>query len=314
MFNDPRLARLFDLLAKGEPKAIVPTFAPRSESLCRYPWAESVLNMSIRHANRVLEDLTRGGYLKRQFYNKVIFCPSCNSQDLHFITLCPKCRSGHIISARVIEHSTCGMLATEEEFRNGIGFSCPKCHRELRLLGSDYQMPGIYFKCHACGELTQRPLEKWRCEKCHEEMERDEVREFCLYSYELSEVPTEHDLVGPIPRSQIEDFLIHEGYDIQSNVKVTGRSGAVHDIDLLATKTSGTLEHRLVVGFASHDTEIDSEEVIKLYAKAYDVSAQDIVMVAIPRLSEDAVQFASHYRIRVLDAEDLGRLHEKLLV
>jgi hypothetical protein len=314
MFSDPRLAKLFDLLAKGEPKEITPVFTPKSEVFCRYPWAESVLGMPIRHTNRVLEDLARGGYLKRQFYNKIIFCPVCNSQDLHFATLCPKCGSGHIVSTRVIEHSACGMLATEDEFRNGIGFACPKCHRELRLLGSDYQMPGVYFKCHACAELTQKPLEKWRCSNCHEEMERDEIRELCLYSFQLSEVPAEPDIPGSIPRGQIEEFLGHEGYEVQRNVKVTGRSGAEHDIDLLAVKNSGSYEHRLVVGFATHDSEIDSEEVIKLYAKAYDVNAQDIVMVAIPRLSEDAIQFASHYRIRVLDAEDLGHLHEKLLV
>jgi hypothetical protein len=314
MFSDPRLARLFDLLAKGEPKGIVPAFSPKSETFCRYPWAESILDMPIRHTNRLLDDLARGGYLKREFHNKIIFCPACNSQDLHFVTLCPKCGSGHIVSARVIEHVSCGTLAAEEEFRNGTGFACPKCHRELQLLGSDYQMPGVYFKCHACGELTQKPVERWRCSNCHEEMERDEVRELCLYSYELSEVPTERGLGGQVPRSQIEDFLIHEGYEIQSGVKVTGRSGAVHDIDLLATKNSGTFEHRLVVGFASQNSDIDSEEVIKLYAKAYDVNAQDIVLIAIPRLSEDAVQFASHYRIRVLDAEDLSHLHEKLLV
>jgi len=314
MFSDPRLAKLFDLLVKGETKEIKPAFTPKSENFCRYPWAETILGVPTRHANRMLDDLARGGYLKKEYFDKIIFCPACNSQSLHFTTACPKCSSGHIVSARVLQHVSCGTLATEDEFRNGTAFVCPKCRHELRLLGTDYQMPGIFFKCYACGELTQRLIEKWRCGNCHEVMERDEVRELCLYSYRMSEVPADRLVSAGIPRGQVEDFLTREGYEIQGSVKVTGRSGAVHDIDLLATKNSGTFEHRIVVGFASSDTEVDSEEVIKLYAKAYDVNAQDIVLVAAPRLSEDAVQFASHYRIKVLDSEDLTRLNEKLLV
>jgi hypothetical protein len=63
-----------------------------------------------------------------------------------------------------------------------------------------------------------------------------------------------------------------------------------------------------VVGFANGAEEVDSEEVIKLYAKAYDVNAQDIIMVASPKLSEDARQFASHYHIKVYNADELDQM------
>jgi predicted RNA-binding Zn-ribbon protein involved in translation (DUF1610 family) len=314
MFSDSRLTKLFDLLVRGEEKGINPIFAPKSESFCRYPRAESILGMPTRQTNQLLEDLARGGQLKKQFYDKIIFCPACNSRDLRFVTICPKCGSGHIMSAKVLEHIPCGTLAAESEFRSGATYICPKCRRELRLLDSDYRMPGVHFKCHACGALTREPIERWRCGNCREELEREEIRELGMYSYQLAEVPAERSRTGGVPRGQIEDFLIHEGYEVQTDVKVAGRSGAVHEIDLLATKTSGTFEHRVVVGFATSDTEIDSEEVIKLYAKAYDVNAQDIVLVAVPRLSEDAVQFANHYRIKVLSTADLDRIPEKLLV
>jgi hypothetical protein len=314
MFTDHHLSQLLDLLVKGEPKEIHPAFAPRSESYCRYPWAEAILEMPTRQTNRILEDLVRSGHFRKVFHDKIIFCPACNSRELRFVTACPKCSSLNILAVQVLQHIPCGHVGIEQEFRNGTASVCPQCRRELRLLGSDYQMPGIYFKCYACGDLTQKPRERWHCGNCREEMERDEIREVCLYSYQLSEVPTEQARSSSLPRSQIEDFLVHEGYEIQSEVKLTGRSGAVHEIDLLATKNSGTFEHRIVVGFAFSDTEVDSEEVIKLYAKAYDVNAQDIVMVALPRLSEDALQFAHHYRIKVLDSEDLEHIHEKLLV
>jgi hypothetical protein len=314
MFSDPRVTKLFDLLLKGEESALLPTFTPRAEGFCRYPLAESTLGLPTRNINQLLEDLARGGHLKRFFYDKVIFCPICNSRDLRFVTACPKCASGHILPAKVFEHIACGTIAAETDFRSGPTYICPKCQRELVLLDNDYRMPGVYFRCFACGELTSRPSERWRCNGCHEELAYDEIRQVCLYSYQLSEVRAEQIRGKTLPRNQIEDFLGHEGYELQHDVKVTGRSGAVHDIDLLAVKKSGAFEHRIVVGLATSDNEIDSEEVIKLYAKAYDVNASDIVLVALPRLSEDAVQFASHYRIKVLTGTDLEHIQEKLLV
>lgn len=314
MFSDPRLAKLYELLLKGEESALVPVFTPKAESFCRYPLAESTLGLPTRNTNQLLDDLARGRHLKRFFYDKVIFCPVCNSRDLRFITACPKCDSGHILPAKVFEHIACGTLAAEADFRSGPTYICPKCRRELLLLDNDYRMPGVYFQCHACGELTRQPAERWRCNGCREELAYDEIRQVCLYSYQLNEVQADQIRGSALPRNQIEDFLSREGYELQRDVKVTGRSGAVHEIDLLAVKNSGTFEHRIVVGFATSDSEIDSEEVIKLYAKAYDVNASDIVLIALPRLSEDAVQFASHYRIKVLAGSDLERIHEKLLV
>lgn len=313
MYRDLRLARFFESLVKGDTKEILPAFAPRYDGCCRYPWAEAILELPPAHVNRLLEDLARHGALRREFSEKILLCPACNSRQLQFSTACPKCGSSHITSVRVLRHIGCGLLAVETEFRNGAAAVCPKCRQQLQLLGSDYEMPGGYFLCRSCGELTGQPREHWRCSNCQELMERDEVREVCLYSYRLGSVPRELVADNGIRREQIEEFLVREGYEIQNNVQVVGRSGAVHDIDLLAIKNSGPLAHKIVVGFVTGETEVDSEEVIKLYAKAYDVNAQDIVLVATPRLSPDARQFAGHYRIRVLDADDAPRLQERLL-
>jgi hypothetical protein len=142
--------------------------------------------------------------------------------------------------------------------------------------------------------------------------QKGDVRELVLYCYMLDQVQIAKLRVERIPKARVREFLTHEGYDIQEAVQTTGRSGAEHRIDLMATKHSGPLEHRIVVGFANAAEAVDSEEVIKLYAKAYDVSAQDIIMIASPRLSEDALQFASHYHIKVYNADDLDRMDVQL--
>jgi hypothetical protein len=313
-FSNPRLVQLFELLVKGEAPEIAPVFSTKSPAFCRYPLAESTLGLPPAQTHQLLNDLVRNSYLKRQFYDKIVLCPACNSRDLRFLTLCPKCRSRHLLHSKVFEHLSCGTIAAEDDYARDGACVCPKCRVVLHLLESDYRMPDGYFKCHDCGELTDRPVTKWRCEKCQSEMDQGELHELCLYSLQLNEVQSYRLRSLTIPRSQIEAILTREGYDIQRDAKVVGRSGAVAEIDLLATRNNNSVEHRVVIGFAAGEEAVDSEEVIKLYAKAYDVNAQEIILIALPCLSEDARQFAQHYHIRVLDDADLSQLEAKLLV
>jgi len=305
---------LFELLAKGEAPEIAPVFSAKSPLFCRYPLVESSLGLTSAQTHQLLDDLVRNSYLKRQFYDKIVLCPACSARELRFLTLCPKCRSRHILKAKVFEHLACGTVATEADFTRNGTYVCPKCRLELQLLESDYRMPDGYSKCHDCGELTDRPVTKWRCEKCQSEMDQSELHELCLYSLRLNEAQSYRLRSLSIPRTQIEAILTREGYEIQREAKVVGRSGAVAEIDLLATRSENSVEHRVVIGFATAEEAVDSEEVIRLYAKAYDVNAQEIILIALPALSEDARQFAQHYHIRVLDDSDLNQLETKLLV
>jgi hypothetical protein len=77
---------------------------------------------------------------------------------------------------------------------------------------------------------------------------------------------------------------------------------------MLGTKRSGPLEHRIIVSFANAETEVSPEVVIRLYAVAYDVDASETILVASPRLGEEARQFAKHYNIRVYNADDLDEM------
>ena len=308
MINDSKVLTLLEKLTKGECKELIPVFDPKSAKWVNYPFADEILGQSNRFTLQLLDDLSRLGYLNKKFYDKISFCPVCNSTDLQYTTECPKCGSGYILRTLVFEHPSCGFIGTEKEFKNEVGHTCPKCHREMNLIGSDYNSPGYYYKCYNCSELSITPVEKWRCHKCSTIFKKEEIREVCLFSYSISEAKRENLQVERIPKDRITQFLTRDGYEVESSIKVTGRSGAEHEIDLLATKRSGPFEHRIVVGFASAEQEVDSEEVIKLYAKAYDVNAQDIIMIAVPKLSPDAVHFARHYRIKVFEGADLERI------
>ncbi|MDH5683051.1 MAG: restriction endonuclease [bacterium] len=308
MISDSKVIKLLEQLTNGEIEELKPVFNPKSAKCVDYPLADKILTQSNSYTLHLLEDLTRLGYLTKKFYDKIMYCPVCNSTDIRYSTYCPNCGSGHILHSIVIEHPSCGYLGIEKEFTNENGHKCPKCHKELNLIGSDYNSPGYYYKCYDCGELVITPVEKWHCRQCATVFGKEEIRELCLYSYRISEEKKDKLHLERIPKNRVAELLIRDGYEVQGSFKITGRSGAEHEIDLLATKHSGPFEHRIVVGFASAEHEVDSEEVIKLYAKAYDVNAQDIIMIALPRLSPDANHFAQHYRIRVFEAEDLDKI------
>lgn len=312
MISDTKVLKLLEELTHGEVTELIPVFDPKSPKCAFYPVANKILGESNSFTLQLLSDLTRLGYLNKKFYEKILFCPVCNSTDLRYATYCPKCGSGYILRSLVFEHPACGYIGIEREFLNETGHICPKCRRELNLIGSDYNSPGYYYKCYNCNELSAAPVEKWHCRQCSAVFNKDEIKEVCLFSYTINEEKKSKLPVERIPKNRIAELLTQDGYEVETGVKITGRSGAEHEIDLLATKHSGPFEHRIVVGFATAETEVDSEEVIKLYAKGYDVNAQDIILVALPRLSPDALHFARHYRIQVFEANDLDKLETQL--
>ncbi|MEO0078435.1 MAG: restriction endonuclease [candidate division WOR-3 bacterium] len=313
MLSDPKVIRLFELLERNR-TGLEPVFAPRRDSWVSYPLIERELGADPDYSVQLLDDLTRLGYLSRQFWDKVFFCPACNSQDLKLTTICPKCQSAHIARQRVLEHRNCGYVGGEEDFlKNGVRV-CPKCRVELVLIGNDYSSPGLRYHCLECDTVVEQPEERWTCRACQRNYAKGDVRELLLYAYAPNHAQLARLRVERIPKARVQEFLAREGYEVRDSVQTVGRSGAEHKIDLIATKRNGPLEHRIVVGFASAEEAVDSEEVIKLYAKAYDVNAQDIILVASPKLSEDAQQFASHYHIKVFNADELDRMSTQLAV
>lgn len=307
MFKDERIWKLLQELREKRDSELSPKFDPACERLYRYPEAEEILNKSPLTAVYLIEDLARLGYLKKIFKEKLFLCPICNSEELKYETYCPKCASAYILKMKAIEH-ICGYLGKLDFYQN---LRCPKCLKELKIIDEDYRFYPAYYQCQDCEEYFKEPKEFWRCLKCDTKIEKENLREIYLFSYQLNEGALSNLKFKPLPKEKIIEFLKSQGYEVQEGVKIDGRSGAEHEIDILATKKSGPLEHRIVVGFAIAEEEVPPEEVIKLYAQAYDVNAADIILVALPKLSADALHFAKHYRIRVFEKEDLEKPLEK---
>lgn len=106
-------------------------------------------------------------------------------------------------------------------------------------------------------------------------------------------------------RSRLVKHLKEQGYDVRENAEIKGRSGAVHAVDMLATRDDTIVTHRIAIGFAVDDRRVGLARVFDFDDKAYDAGIQDKVFVAVPGLDREAKAFAKQQRIKVFQAPEM---------
>jgi len=106
-------------------------------------------------------------------------------------------------------------------------------------------------------------------------------------------------------KSQFIEYLKQQDYEIEENTEVTGRSGAEHSIDILATRDDAIITHRVVVGIELAEEAVGLEKVFDFDDKAYDIGILAKVFIAVPGLTQEARQFAQRQKIKVFEVNDL---------
>jgi ribosomal protein S27E len=106
-------------------------------------------------------------------------------------------------------------------------------------------------------------------------------------------------------KSQLILYLEKHGYKVKEDAEVTGRSGAIHNIDLLATRDEGIITHSIAIGIEMDGKPMGLDRVFDFDDRAYDAGILDKVFVAVPGLTREASQFAKRQRIRVFEVEQL---------
>ena len=273
-----------------------------------YPVVEQSVNAKGNEVLEIVESLSDKGILKGSFFDRLLRCPRCQSINLRPSTHCPKCSSGDIVRGRILEHVACGYVGVEDEFASKGKYTCPRCKLELRTIGADYRSRGVLRKCRDCGEIFNVPLLKWRCLKCSSLVDEDEIDEVNIYSYSLDETKRNWLEFELQPKVRFLEFLRRHGYEVTENARVTGKSGAEHSIDILATRDDGLVTHSVAIGVEIARDRIELDRILDFDTKAFDSGIHDKVLIIIPTLGEEAAKFASYHRIKVLEPKDLEML------
>lgn len=302
--NERAMKLVAEMIAGGMVE-IRPQLDSTSETGFTYPIAEQILKAKGETVLSVLEFLADKGILKRNFFDRLFRCPSCQSMNLRPSTHCPKCGSADIVRGRVLEHLLCKHVGIEDDFLTGGRYVCPKCRMELRTVGVDYQSLGLLRKCHDCEEMFNVPVLKWRCLKCSSLSAEDRVKEVTIYYYSLDEAKRSRLEFEVRPKSQLIEFLKRRGYEIIENATMKGRSGAEHKLDMLATRDDGIVTHNIAIGVEVAGDRIGLERIFSFDDKTYDIGIHNKILIVIPNLEREAETFASQQRIEVLEVKDL---------
>ena len=106
-------------------------------------------------------------------------------------------------------------------------------------------------------------------------------------------------------KSHLIQYLGKQGYRLKENAEVRGRSGAAHNIDILATKDEGIIVHRIAIGIEVDEKAMGLDKIFDFADKAYDTGIPDKAFIAVPGLSKEARQFAQREGIRVFEVGQL---------
>jgi len=308
ILEDPRVIKLVDALVSGKLPDINPVVDFSYKRGFAYPSVNSLLDTSEVDTINILEALANSGILIRQSYEKFYIDPDGLFQ-LVPIERCPRCDSSNIVKGQLVEHFSCGYVGLDKDFKQDSRYVCPKCRKDLRLIGTDYRNVGIHYRCQDCSEVSTVPVVKWRNMKTRKIWTAEELNEVEAYSYQFSP-----DKKGWLefqlkPKTQLVDFLKHQGYQVHELAQLTGRSGAVHTVDVLAIRDDIITKINLGIGILvapSGEPEVGLEALFRFDTRAYDIGINYKVVIAIPKLGFEALNFAGRQMIRAFEAKTLA--------
>ena len=189
-------------LAYSRNASIQAVFDPSSRNLVEYPLLGRAGALRLR-----LEGLARLGLLHRRHFTRTHLCRRCESARLHAFEACPACNGADLIEQSIVHHYRCGWQAPESSFVADHSLVCPKCRRELRHHGVDYDKPGSVVVCRSCHESAAEPVVRFACLDCPEVMPSNEAAAIDWYHYDLAEEGLQSLRNGHIPHFDVGDQI-----------------------------------------------------------------------------------------------------------
>ena len=310
--HDAAVIELIRAMMDGRIEEVRPRLDFSKETGAVYPQVEEMLGQSTGEVTDILLRLTQENILEARFFDRLIFCPSCNSMNLRPSVRCPKCGSANIARGRVFEHFACGKNGLEEEFVAGGKYICPHCGKQLKFLGTDYRSLGVNYKCHTCGGLSSEMTIRWNCMKCSLTFSDEEARVRTVFSYALHEQSRNWLVFDMGYKTRLIEYLRRQGYEVFEKAMVNSGlgSGATHTLDILAKRDDGFLPQVIGIGIAIgiNEENIGLDEVFRFDNKAYDLGIHDKILLAVPGMSTEARQFARRQHIKSLDMKEMETL------
>jgi hypothetical protein len=191
-------------LANSRQTTLSASWDSASPQLIEYP-----LLCGIDHPLAILETLADLDLLVPQPFQRLHQCSQCESSRVNAREECPSCHSCFIEEAALVHHYSCGYLAPETEFFEGRQLVCPKCHKEMRHYGVDYDKPDTQYLCSACKETHPDPEVGFLCVDCGHHTPGASISTIDRYHYQLSADGARALQSGLLPNAAISDYVLN---------------------------------------------------------------------------------------------------------
>ena len=309
LYKDHKVQLLISKYISGELKTLNPTFD--SKHGFKYPVIDEILDDQSM-ADAFLQELFEGNILTRTLYDKIIYCPSCNSANVSIHYTCPHCGSFDIKKSALIEHIKCGYIGIEDPFQKEKKVVCPKCNMELLTPGLDYHRAGVWCNCNQCKKSFDIPVPTHFCRNCKNNFTFENALYKDVYSYDLTPQATKEANLSYILTVPIIDFLETLGFEVESPGFMDGKSGTRHIFDLTVI-SAGNKKRTTAIDIAtSADDTVSEQSVISMFAKIFDAAPDKACLVAVPKMNENGRKLASLYKINLVEAKDQNAALEAL--
>ena len=309
LYKDHKVQLLISKFLSDELGTLKPIYDPKQGF--SYPLVDDIVGDRSR-TEEFLQKLFEGSVLDRKLYDKIVYCPSCNSANISIHYTCPHCKSFDVKKSALIEHIKCGYIDTEDRFQKYGDLVCPRCNKELTNPDVDYHRAGVWCTCNQCKKSFDIPVPSHFCRECHETFAFDDAIYKDVYSYSLTPEAAKEVNLGYALTVPIIEFLEGQGFAVESPGFLNGKSGTRHMFDLTAV-SAGKKHNTTVIDFAtSSDDGVSEQSVISMFAKIFDATPYKACLIAIPRMSENGRKLASLYKIQLVEAKNQNSAIEAL--
>ena len=166
----------------------------------------------INEAETIFTSMAASGYLDKELADAVHPCPRCRDIRILIRDTCSECHSIAIQEETLVHHFSCSYQGAETSFLDEMGqYICPKCRRQLRHLGMDYDKPGSLMVCHQCGHQASETHVRGRCIACSHDFAIEQSPRKELYHYILNEKGIDAFVSGKAAESGARAVLITAG-------------------------------------------------------------------------------------------------------
>jgi ribosomal protein L37AE/L43A len=306
LYRMNEVRRLVDKLLSGKSD-----FRPQRDPVAGdYVFEVEGLNKSKTSA--LLDELETCDVLQKYRLDSVPTCPTCGHSNFYINYVCPFCQHRDLERATMIEHYNCGHTDFETSFTSGDRLVCPKCSRELKLIGTDYRKMDRVYHCSSCKRYFGTPGIELACRMCEKLVPTDQAQMVPTFGYRINEELRDELVSHCSLESSIVGLLGRLGYETKVPWSEKGISGTEHIFDIYARKEGA----EVVLDMTSGAQEIGAESVVAFFGKVYDLNPRRAILVVMPGLSKDAQRLSELYKVEVVSGasvEELVRNLDQLL-